>query len=78
MKERFPGYNVVDKRNTLSWNEPTRRAIDKRLSVHPVPRYFTQEEWKTLSRSAIASFRSPRLAPRFRFKLTLTKKCSLA
>ena len=48
MNERFPGYNVLDKRNTLSWNEPTRRAIDKRLSVHPGPRYFSPEEWTTL------------------------------
>ena len=48
MRERFPGYDVLDKRNTLSWNEATRRAIDKRLSVHPGPRYFSKEEWKTL------------------------------
>ncbi len=48
MSERFPGYDVLDKRRTLSWNEPTRRAIDKRLAVHPGPRYFDAAEWATL------------------------------
>lgn len=49
MSERFPGYNVLDKRNTLSWNEPTRRAIDKRIAVHPGPRFFSEDEWKTIN-----------------------------
>lgn len=49
MSERFPGYNVLDKRNTLSWNEPTRRAIDKRIAVHPGPRFFSEDEWTTFT-----------------------------
>ncbi len=48
MTPRFPGYDVLDKRNTPSWNEPTRRVIDRRLSVHPGPRFFTPTEWETL------------------------------
>ena len=48
MTGRFPGYDVLDKRNTLSWNEATRHAIDQRLSVHPGPRFFTELEWVTL------------------------------
>jgi hypothetical protein len=48
VSERFPGYDVLAKRNTLSWNEATRRAIDARLSVHPGPRFFSADEWKTL------------------------------
>jgi hypothetical protein len=48
MTGRFPGYDVLKKRNTLSWNEPTRRAIDKRLAVHPGPRFFSAPEWLTL------------------------------
>ncbi len=48
MSERFPGYDVLDKRNTLSWNAPTRRAIDRRLAVHPGPRFFSSDEWATL------------------------------
>jgi Gluconate 2-dehydrogenase subunit 3 len=46
--DRYPGYDVLAKRNTPSWNEPTRRAIDKRLSVPREPRFFTPEEWQTL------------------------------
>lgn len=49
MSERFPGYNVLDKRHTLSWNEPTRRALDKRLAVPAGPRFFSEDEWKTLA-----------------------------
>lgn len=48
MTERFPGYDVLAKRDTLSWNEPTRRAIDKRLAVPPGPRFFSEAEWATL------------------------------
>jgi hypothetical protein len=48
MTSRFPGYDVLAKRNTLSWNEPTRRAVDKRLAVHPGPRFFSETEWETL------------------------------
>ena len=48
MSERFPGYDVLKKRRTLSWNEPTRRTVDHRMAVHPGPRYFTELEWATL------------------------------
>ena len=48
MTPRFPGYDVLDKRNTPSWNEATRRVIDRRLSVHPGPRFFAPGEWETL------------------------------
>jgi len=45
----FPGYDVLAKRNTLSWNEATRRVIDRRLSLSREPRFFSAEEWQTLS-----------------------------
>ena len=48
MTSRFPGYDVLAKRNTLSWNEPTRRAIDKRIAVPPGPLFFSVTEWETL------------------------------
>ena len=48
MTDRFPGYDVLKKRNTLSWNEPTRQVIDRRLAVHPGPRFFDAAEWATL------------------------------
>ncbi len=47
-KERYPGYNVLSKQYTPSWNEQTRRAINKRLAVPYGPRFFTAAEWQTL------------------------------
>jgi hypothetical protein len=35
---RYPGYNVLDKRRTPSWNEATRRVVDKRLAISREPR----------------------------------------
>lgn len=48
MSPRYPGYDVLDKRGTPSWDEVTRAVIDARLAVPPGPRFFTGEEWPTL------------------------------
>jgi hypothetical protein len=48
MPERFPGYDVLSKRHTPSWNDATRRAIDERLALPREPRFFTEAEWLTL------------------------------
>lgn len=45
---RYPGYDVLSKRHTLSWNEQTRLAINRRLAVPREPRFFTVAEWQTL------------------------------
>jgi Gluconate 2-dehydrogenase subunit 3 len=45
---RYPGYDVMAKRHTPSWNEQTRRVIDKRLALPREPRFFTEAEWETL------------------------------
>lgn len=45
---RYPGYDVLDKRNGLSWNGATRRTLDARLSLPEGPRFFTPLEWLTL------------------------------
>lgn len=42
---RYPGYNVLDKRHTQSWDAVTRRVIDRRLAVSHEPRFFSPEEW---------------------------------
>lgn len=42
---RYPGYNVLAKWNTPSWDEPTRRAVNKRLQVSSVARFFSAAEW---------------------------------
>ena len=44
-RSRYPGYDVLAKRETLSWDEPTRRAIDKRLHVLSAARFLTAAEW---------------------------------
>lgn len=49
MPERYPGYDVLKKRNSLSWNDKTRAVIDKRLALDPDQHlFFTDEEWQTL------------------------------
>ena len=42
---RFPGYDVLAKRDGPSWNEPTRRAVEERLAVPRTPRFFTEDEF---------------------------------
>jgi hypothetical protein len=44
-RSRYPGYDVLAKRDTPSWDEPTRRAIDKRLHVSTAARFLTAAEW---------------------------------
>lgn len=48
MSDRYPGYDVLSKRNTPSWNEPTRRVIDERLAIADEPHFFDHSEWQTL------------------------------
>lgn len=45
---RYPGYDVLSKRDTLSWNDKTREVIDARLSVPRVPVFLSIEAWQTL------------------------------
>lgn len=47
--ERYPGYDVLNKRLSPSWNEATRRVIDARLAVPREARYLNALEWRTLS-----------------------------
>ena len=48
MTDRYPGYDVLAKRWTQSWNEPTRQVINRRLAVPRQPRFFSTGEWRTL------------------------------
>jgi gluconate 2-dehydrogenase subunit 3-like protein len=49
MRDLYPGYDVLSKRNTPSWNELTRRVIDARTSVEPsVHRFLSDADWATL------------------------------
>jgi Gluconate 2-dehydrogenase subunit 3 len=46
---RYPGYDVLSKRTGPSWNEPTRRVINRRLSIDTQPRFFTDAEFKAVT-----------------------------
>jgi hypothetical protein len=48
MPDRYPGYDVLAKRNSPSWNDATRRVIDERLSLPNEPQFLCIEEWQTL------------------------------
>ncbi len=58
-ESRFPGYDVLAKRNTLSWNAKTREVIDHRLAVPREPRFFTAEEYATVEALAARIVPSP-------------------
>ncbi len=49
MSERYPGYDVLLKRHSPSWNEQTRKVIDERLAVSiDAHRFFDALEWPTV------------------------------
>jgi hypothetical protein len=48
MGTRFPGYDVLAKRRSPSWNEQTRQVIDQRLALPREPRFLSPEEFRTL------------------------------
>ena len=49
MSTRFPGYDVLAKRQSPSWNEKTRQVIDARLALPREPRFLSPEEFHTLA-----------------------------
>jgi len=47
---RYPGYDVLAKRDSPSWNEQTRAVIEERLAIDPnVHRFFTDAQWQTMA-----------------------------
>ncbi|MDQ2879256.1 MAG: gluconate 2-dehydrogenase subunit 3 family protein, partial [Pseudomonadota bacterium] len=42
---RYPGYDVLAKRDTPSWDATTRAVIDARLTTPTTPRFLTPAEW---------------------------------
>jgi hypothetical protein len=63
MGDRYPGYDVLAKRNTPSWNEATRRVIDRRLAVPREPRSLSAEEFAILEAIAERIVPQPRHRP---------------
>ena len=43
---RYPGYDVMTKRDTPSWDEVTRNVIDERLATPNDPQFFDAVEWR--------------------------------
>ena len=48
MTEQFPGYDVLAKRRTPSWNEKTREVVNHRLAVPHEPRFLSPELFAVL------------------------------
>ena len=48
MSARFPGYDVLSKRHSPSWNEKTRQVIDARLALPREPRFLSPGEFRIL------------------------------
>jgi Gluconate 2-dehydrogenase subunit 3 len=49
MSDRYPGYDVLRKRNSVSWNDQTRAVIERRLKIDPDRHdFFTDTEWPTV------------------------------
>lgn len=48
----YPGYDVLDKRDTESWNAKTREVVAARLAVPREPRFFDAQEWAALNAAA--------------------------
>lgn len=46
---RYPGYDVLNKRDTPSWDPVTRQVLDERVAVTTEPRFFDASEWATLT-----------------------------
>ena len=61
-QSRYPGYDVLSKSSGPSWNEQTRRVVMRRLSTRREPRFFTAEEFETVT--AIAARIVPQPASR--------------
>lgn len=46
---RYPGYDVLLKRDTPSWDDVTREVIDARLAQRNTPRFCDDAQWRVLS-----------------------------
>ncbi len=44
----YPGWNVLDKWDSPSFNDTTRAVLHRRLTEVPPRRFFTAQEWPTL------------------------------
>lgn len=59
----YPGYDVLAKRSSPSWNDKTRTVIDERLSLPAQPRFFDAHEFATVQAIAARLVPQPRARP---------------
>jgi hypothetical protein len=45
---RYPGYDVLRKRDTPSWDDVTRKVIEQRLETPSDPRFLDAVQWRAL------------------------------
>lgn len=45
---RYPGYDVLNKRDTPSWDAITREVVEERLCTPRQPRFFNPQEWEAV------------------------------
>lgn len=45
---RYPGYDVLLKRDTPSWDDITREVVDERLAIRNTPRFCDDAQWRVL------------------------------
>jgi Gluconate 2-dehydrogenase subunit 3 len=63
MPDRYPGYDVLAKRHTPSWNEKTREVIDRRLALPRTPRFLSEPEFATVEAIAAQVVPQPKHRP---------------
>ncbi|MFC3607883.1 gluconate 2-dehydrogenase subunit 3 family protein [Stutzerimonas tarimensis] len=65
MKQLYPGYNVLDKRHTPSWDPATRAVIEERLALPRQPRFCDAGEWSILEAICARILPQPGYRPAF-------------
>ena len=75
---RFPGYDVLSKRQGLSWNDKTRDVIARRLSIGSQPKFFTAGEFSTVLALADRIVPQPRTRSRIPVAALVDHKLHLA
>ncbi|SAL03307.1 gluconate 2-dehydrogenase (acceptor) [Caballeronia arationis] len=48
-KTRYPAYDVLAKRDTVSWDDATRAVIDERLATPSTPAFCDAAQWRAVT-----------------------------
>jgi hypothetical protein len=59
----YPDYDVLDKRDSPSWDDATRSVIDDRIDTRDEPAWCTPDEWRTLRALCAVIIPQPRHRP---------------